>query len=111
MYVIFQNKRFILNILVILLFCAIFFRLVKLQVVKGEDYREQSENRLTSQEIIEAPRGLIMDRNGKPLVTNKQGFAVEIYKSGISSDELNDIILKLVNLFNSSGEKYADSVS
>ncbi len=110
MYVIFQNKRFILNIFVILLFCAIFFRLVKLQVVKGEDYREQSENRLTSQEIIEAPRGLIMDRNGKPLVTNKQGFAVEIYKSGISGDELNDVILKLTSLFNLSGEKYADSL-
>ena len=106
----FRNKRLILNILALCLFCAILFRLVKLQVVMGDEYRVQSENRLVSQETIEAPRGIIMDRNGKPLVTNKQGFAVEIYKSGISYDELNDIILKLVSLFDRAGEKYTDTL-
>ncbi len=106
----FRNKRLILNILALCLFCAILFRLVKLQVVMGNEYRVQSENRLVSQETIEAPRGIMMDRNGKPLVTNKQGFAVEMYKSGISYDELNDIILKLTALFDRAGEKYADTL-
>ena len=104
----YNNKRLILNIFALILFVAILFRLINLQIVKGEDYRVQSENRLVSNEIIEAPRGIIMDRNGKPLVTNRQGFAVDVSKSGISYDELNDIILKLANYFDLAGEKYSD---
>ncbi len=105
-----KNKRFILNIFVIILFCAIAFRLFKLQIVMGDSYREQSENRLVSQEVIEAPRGIIMDRNGKPLVTNKQGFSVEISKTDITYDRLNDIILKTVDLLDSYDEKYTDTL-
>ncbi len=105
-----NNKRFILNIFVIILFSAILFRLFKLQVVMGDSYREQSENRLVSQEVIEAPRGIIMDRNGKPLVTNKQGFSVEISKNNITYDRLNDIILKTVDLLDAHGEKYSDTL-
>lgn len=105
-----NNKKFVLNIIVILLFCAIFFRLVKLQVVMGQDYKQQSENRLVSQEIIEAPRGIIMDRNGKPLVTNRQGFSVEISKKDITYARLNDVILKTVELLESYDQKYNDSL-
>lgn len=110
MHNVLKNKRFILNIFSLLLFFAILFRLVNLQLVMGRNYREQSENRLVSQETIEAPRGVIMDRNGKPLVTNKQGFAVDISKSDMSYDQLNDIILKTVNLLDSLGQKYTDTL-
>lgn len=103
-------KRLILNIFVLILFLAIFVRLVKLQVVMGNDYNLQSENRLMSTAVIEAPRGIIMDRNGRPLVTNKLGFAVEINKSDMSYDELNDVILKLVNYFEIVDEKYVDTL-
>lgn len=110
MHNVLKNKRFILNMFSLLLFFAILFRLVNLQLVMGRNYREQSENRLVSQETIEAPRGVIMDRNGKPLVTNKQGFAVDISKSDMSYDQLNDIILKTVNLLDSLGQKYTDTL-
>ena len=101
----YSNKRLILNIFALILFAAILIRLVKLQVVMGNEYRIQSENRLISTEVIEAPRGIIMDRNGRPMVTNRQGFSVDITKSGISYDELNDVILKLVNYFDMVNEK------
>ena len=104
MHNVLKNKRFILNMFSLLLFFAILFHLVNLQLVMGRSYREQSENRLVSQEVIEAPRGVIMDRNGKPLVTNKQGFAVDISKSDMSYDQLNDIILKTVNLLDELGK-------
>ena len=110
MHNILKNKRFILNMFSLLLFFAIFFRLVNLQIVMGNRYREQSDNRLVYQEVIEAPRGVIMDRNGKPLVTNKQGFSVDINKSDMSYDQLNDIILKTVNLLDSLGQKYTDTL-
>ena len=106
----YSNKRLILNIFALILFAAILIRLVKLQVVMGNEYRIQSENRLISTEVIEAPRGIIMDRNGRPMVTNRQGFSVDITKSGISYDELNDVILKLVNYFDMVNEKYTDTL-
>ncbi len=110
MHSILKNKSFILNMFCLVLFFAILFRLASLQIVMGRSYREQSENRLVFQEVIEAPRGVIMDRNGKPLVTNKQGFAVDISKSDMSYDQLNDIILKTVNLLDSLGQKYTDTL-
>lgn len=105
-----DKKRLILNIFALVLMIAIMIRLVRLQVVMGDSYRIQSENRLVSTEVIEAPRGIIMDRNGKPLVTNKQGFSVDISKSNISYDEINDIVLRLVNYFDIAGEEYSDTL-
>ena len=106
----YKYRRPFLNIIAFLLFFLIFVRLVKLQIVMGNDYAVQSENRLVSTEIIEAPRGIIMDRNGKPIVANRQGFAVEISKRDISYDEVNDIVLRLVNYFELSGEQYVDTL-
>ena len=105
-----DRKIIILNIFALLLLAVIIVRLVKLQIVMGDDYRIQSENRLVSTEVIEAPRGIIMDRNGKPLVTNRQGYSVDISKSNVSYDEINDIVLRLVNYFDMVGEKYSDTL-
>lgn len=51
-------------------------RLFYLQVVEGTELREFSEkNRLKQNKVI-APRGLILDRDGKILVENHPGFEV-----------------------------------
>ena len=50
-----DTKRLILNIIIVILFLAIFVRLVKLQIVMGNDYRNQAENRLVSTETIFKP--------------------------------------------------------
>ncbi len=106
----FKDKQFVLTIVAFILIFLIAVRLVDLQVVKGDSYAVQSDNRLMSTVTISAPRGLILDRYGRELVTNSQGYSVQIIKNDITYDEINDVILSLVELFNKNGERYNDSL-
>lgn len=53
---------------------VLFFKLVSVQIVKGEFYRSLSDSNRMRTKIIYAPRGVLFDRNGTPLVYNIPGF-------------------------------------
>ncbi|OGH17241.1 MAG: hypothetical protein A3C30_01390 [Candidatus Levybacteria bacterium RIFCSPHIGHO2_02_FULL_40_18] len=55
---------------------VIIARLFYLQVIRASYYKDLSENNRTRTKIIPAPRGIIYDRNEKPLVSNSQIFPV-----------------------------------
>jgi penicillin-binding protein 2 len=56
----------------------VILRLWYLQVLKGEFFRERSENNRLSTVYVPAPRGQITDRAGIPLVSNRQSINVEL---------------------------------
>jgi len=85
-------------------------RLVDLQLVNGTDYRTQSENRMLRSMPIAAPRGEILDRYGRPLVTNRMAFSLQIQKTNLTKQEQNAIILDLIALMQAEGEEYIDSL-
>jgi penicillin-binding protein 2 len=59
-------------------FAVIFFRLWYLQVLSGDNYRaEANDNRIRAIKV-QAPRGEIVDREGRVLVENRVGLAVKI---------------------------------
>jgi penicillin-binding protein 2 len=60
------------------LFAALFFRLWFLQVLSGEDYVSQAAQNRVRKIRIEAPRGDIVDRNGKTLVKTRQAAVVQV---------------------------------
>jgi penicillin-binding protein 2 len=73
----------ILGIVALAAFAVLFVRLWALQVLSGPQYlRAALDNQLRSVRI-EAPRGQILDRNGKPLVTNLPGTAVQLYPADL----------------------------
>ena len=53
-------------------------RLWYLQIVRGNFFRDRSENNRLRTIFIPAPRGVIHDRNGEPLVSNRPSFNVEV---------------------------------
>lgn len=64
---------------VMLLFLVIaglilFFKITALQLVRGSYYRNLSDSNRMRTKIIYAPRGILFDRNGIPLVFNIPGF-------------------------------------
>ena len=63
-------------VLLILMTGVIVARLFYLQMIRGSYYRDLSENNRTRTKVIPAPRGIIYDRNGKPLVSNSQVFQI-----------------------------------
>lgn len=71
-------------------------RLVNLQLANGNYYREKSDTRTVRSVELIAQRGEILDRNGRPIVTNRTAYNVYILSSrNRTAAELNDIIYKL----------------
>lgn len=93
---------YIVVIVISVIFIATLFNL---QIVNGQNYREQSEKRMLRTKNITAPRGEIYDRNGVILATNKLSYDVELYKVRVSTKEQNDGILRLVEILNENSDK------
>lgn len=74
----FQSRYKILFIFIIITFSVFILRLMWLQIFQGNELRQFSENNRIKQNKIAAPRGLILDRDGKALVENLPGFEVII---------------------------------
>lgn len=104
------NLRYnLLTTFVYLIGAILIIRLFNLQIVNGAEYRETSNARLTRESTIEAARGNIEDRNETILATTKTGYSVELYKTKISNEELNSVILKIVNLLEKNKDTYINN--
>jgi len=73
--------------------------LYRAQVVNGQAYYEQSTSKIPIVETVEASRGILTDRNGKVLVSNRQIYTItfdrELLEKG---DDENAAILRLTKL-------------
>ena len=82
-----EFSRFnVLVIIMLLIFSAIIWRLVNIQVVNGELYRETANQQNHKVISTVAPRGDIIDRNGKKLAESKQSFILTFTKTEESED-------------------------
>ena len=107
-----EQVNFRFNIVTILAYAigiVLIVQLFNLQVINGESYREQSNTRLSRVSTIKAARGSILDRSGNELAGVKTENNIEIYKTNISNDELNEAALNLVNLMNQYQISYTDN--
>lgn len=104
------NLRYnLLTVLVYLIGIILIFQLFNLQIINGAEYREISNARLIRESIIEAARGNIEDRNNVILATTKTGYSVELYKTKNSNEQLNEVILKTVNLLEKNKDTYINN--
>lgn len=106
-----RKWRYTLIIILILAATAVFSaRLVQWQIIQNDEYEDIA---LTSTEYTvktDAIRGEIYDVNGVPMAQNKTGYKVTINKIYMPDEELNENILKLTELTESSGSKWTDEL-
>jgi penicillin-binding protein 2 len=95
----------ILGGLAMAMFAIIFFRLWFLQVLSGEQYVQQANANRARDLPVAAPRGEILDREGKPLVASRTTNAVQIVPSALPPAGHERILLyrKLGRLLGMSG--------
>ncbi len=74
---------------------AIFVRLFYLQIIRGRAMEAASENNHTQILVEHAPRGRILDRNGKILADNRPVFVAFFSPLGLSSADLQVILERL----------------
>src|SRR5207253_2280150 len=67
-------------------FAVIFFRLWYLQVLSGDRYQREAANNQLRQVKVQAPRGQIVDRDGRVLVDNRPALAVQVTPDKLSKD-------------------------
>lgn len=103
-------KYNLVSILVYIIGLILLAQLFNLQVIRGEEYRSQSNTRLTRETTLEAARGSILDRTGNPLVSTSMGFGLQLYKTKADSQTLNDTILKTINILENNKDSYIDNL-
>ena len=97
-------------------FCAflvLFFAvLYDAQVVHGSENRARSITSNTASETVTASRGIITDRNGKVLVSNRLAYTLVVDKSSFGKDEaaLNNAIWQLIQLCQEQGVTWNDTL-
>ena len=77
----------ILGGVALIAFAVIFFRLWYLQVLSGDKYVAEAQNNQLRKIKVQAPRGEIVDREGRVLVRNRVGLAVKITPDKFPEDE------------------------
>ena len=68
-------------------FATLLARLWSMQLVSSDEYAEQAESNRTSVVYTQAPRGRILDRNGREIVTNRPSLTV-VASSEVLEDEV-----------------------
>lgn len=97
----FKNGKFraILAVaFIVLVFFCYLIALIRLQLVNGDEYKQQSKQKIYSTENITASRGSIYDCNGVSLVTNTTGYCIKFTRALLPEEQQNDIILALIEL-------------
>ena len=103
------NFRYnVLTVITYIIGIILIVQLFNLQIVHGAKYREQSNTRLTRESVLEADRGEILDRSGNVLVSSSQKFNLELYKTKIDTDTLNNSILKITQVLEKYNASYTD---
>jgi penicillin-binding protein 2 len=86
----------VLAVTVLVLFAVLVFRLWALQILSGDEFGAQADSQRLRTVTIEAPRGVIYDRNGELLVTNRAGLSVGILPMDLRSP--STVIPRLANV-------------
>jgi penicillin-binding protein 2 len=77
----------VLGAFALALFAVLFFRLWSLQVLSGDDYLNAAQNNQLRLVRVEAPRGPILDRDGRVIVSNVAGTAVQLWVGDLPASE------------------------
>lgn len=109
-----SSRTTIAIILIIVTLLGFGYQLYDIQITNNEYFAAQNNTVKTYTVPIEASRGEIVDRNGNPLVTNRQGNSIVLnaayFPASSENSERNKIILNLINLFNSKNEEYVHNL-
>ncbi len=107
-----QNTRlYLLAAFLVLALAAYLFVLYDVQVIHHDEYAAQAIRSIVRNEKVEASRGIITDRNGKPLVSNRSTYDLT-FDAGLlpPGADSNEAILRLVQLCQQEGVDWHDNL-
>lgn len=103
------NRLFIIFVVLFGLFYYLCAGLFQLQIINGQDTQTSVKTVKTKAISINAPRGEIYDRYGRPLAVNEAAYTVKI-NPVIKVDNSGEVMTRFVLLMNKNGESLPDNL-
>lgn len=101
---------FLVALLAIVVGLYLYF-LYQLQIVQGTEYYNQANVIQKEKSTVTAARGNILDRYGRVLVSNEEGYDLTIDTTKLfAKDDPNADILELITLVTQYGDEYTDDL-
>ena len=95
----FRVRTIAVGVIALLLFLVVAGRLVYLQVINYSHFASLAEGNRLRAEPVQAPRGLIFDRNGVPLAENRPSYELDVVPEQVPDlDATLDALSKIVAL-------------
>ena len=107
-----SNTKLRLNMLTLMIYIIgsiLLLQLFNLQIINGATYRETSNVKLSRESTIYAARGDITDNCGNILATVDMKYSLELYKTKLENEELNNSILNTIKVLEENGDSYIDT--
>jgi penicillin-binding protein 2 len=96
-------------VLVLVAFAVLIIRLLYLQIIEGTEYRRLSEINSIRLQDIDAPRGLILDRNSQLIVDNRPAFDLKIILK--DAKPLDETLEKLSRIVGEPAEELKEQIA
>ena len=94
--------------MILLIFCGVLYNT---QILNGSDYKARSMASNATAQTVEASRGIVTDRNGKVLISNRLTYTLVFSDEEFEGDtDCNDAIFRLLELCRSNNVKWTDTL-
>ena len=104
-----RNKRLVSLFSIFLCLLLVYAGLLAhFQILSRGDYLKQDVSGYTSNIVIPAPRGQIVDCMGRPLATNRQGNDIVLNAAYLPDVQINSTIIALAQLLSAEKEGWTD---
>jgi penicillin-binding protein 2 len=100
----------ILGAVALAVFIVLFFRLWSLQVLSGDEYLNAAQSNQLRLIRVDAPRGPLLDRRGRVVVSNVAGTAVELWAGDMPDEGRYDLVQRLARVLDVSPRSLAREV-
>lgn len=102
----------ILFFIVFLLFCGLILQLGVVQILNGEEFKEEVERTIKDTTKIPVPRGLIFDRNHEPIVENKPEYSITYTPAkGVQAEDKLKVAEQLAKYISMDSDEELDSLT
>ena len=108
-----KDKRPFITVLSIILAIVIAFyavRIFSLQVLGREKYSNQISGATQITSVIKAPRGEILDCDGRQIAINRDGYDIVFNRQNINLKNINALIVRLIEMCEKEKCEYIDAL-
>ena len=98
----------ILSAFIGVVFLLFVTKLVQYQIIEGKEHFESSNTSVVFEQTLSASRGDIVDKYGTPFASSQVVFNVTLNRAYLKGEQLNQMIIKALEILEENGEKVND---